>query len=186
MTRNSDEFVDQTRLAAALKVTTRRVRQMVDEHILPPAHHETGLYDLALCEERYALYRDGSDRDWDRFFDDAERGTVETKDIYEKAFVDGATIADVTAASRAVQDDMGRMHFLTACKGKSAAQRELFHTIWQREEDSALRSLLGRLMVLSGATEMVDETGEVIARLLVPAPPVQPTTPKRRRKVTAD
>lgn len=155
--------VNQQSLAAELGVTDRRVRQLIEQRILPPADAE-GRYDLAMCEERYRLYRNGSDRDWADFFADAEAGISETARVFERAFADDATPDDVTRAAIAVSEDLARAQFMSAAKAKSPAEAELFRIIWDREEKHALGQLLWRGMELKGATQIVDDdTGEVIA-----------------------
>lgn len=156
-------LVNQQQLAAGLGVTDRRIRQLVEQRILPPADSE-GCYDLATCRERYELYRSGNERDWSDFYRDAEAGIHETAAIFERAFADGATVADVKRASEAVSADMARAHFISAAKAKSQAEADLFKIIWDREEKHALGQLLYRGMELKGATAIVDDdTGEVIA-----------------------
>ena len=53
--RGAEAFVTQRALAKALGVSDRRVRQLAADKILPPPRG--GLHDLALCKERFRVYR---------------------------------------------------------------------------------------------------------------------------------
>lgn len=158
-------LVNQQGIAEGLGLTSRRVRQLVEEKILPPPNTDGG-YDLALCRERYDLYRSGSDADWIRFYDDAEKELRATARLFQRACSKGAKLEDVTRASIAVQANTATMSFMTACKSPSKAEADFHHLIWQREEDRALGELVTQSMKLMGATKMVDEeTGEVLVDL---------------------
>src|SRR4051794_18089183 len=93
--------VSQVELARGLGITDRRIRQLVDERILPPA--ADGGFALDLCEHRYKLYTSGREDDWNQAFRQAEMLAEVAADLVEKAYADGAVAADVTAASIAVQ-----------------------------------------------------------------------------------
>src|SRR5215207_6477542 len=121
--------VNQAELALELGITDRRVRQLVEERILREPRSDDG-YDLELCRRRCRLYRSGSDREWDAAFDEASDLANMASDLHDKAYAENATVADVTAASVAIQASMGIMSFLTATKSKSQAERDLFFTIW--------------------------------------------------------
>lgn len=189
MTSKSSSRVDQKRLAREIGVTDRRIRQLVDEYILPPAHHTDGTYDLDLCRDRYDLYRDGSDRDWTGFYEEADREVTAARKAIDRAFADDATTAHVTAASMALQASMSTVRFVTACRSKSDAEREFLFPIFQREEDDAIRNLLGRGMQILGAAQIVDdETGEVIATCLSHIDlkaPITKTAARKRRPTVA-
>jgi hypothetical protein len=141
-------LVDQRTLARELNVTDRRVRQMVEEFILPDARD--GLYDLDLCSGRYQLYRNGSERDWDRFFDQVLDDVQESSRLLDAALKPTSAMDAVTAASKAVQTTYRDMRFMTAVKSKTDSERELFFGLWKREEDNALRLLLSRACTLLG------------------------------------
>ena len=186
MTSKSSSRVDQKRLARELGVTDRRVRQLVDEFILPPAHHDDGLYDLALSHDRYDLYRGGTGSEWSSFYVETEHAMRQTEKLWAKAWANEATKADLLAASLALQADMARMKFIAACRSQSDAERQMFFTIWSGEEDRALKALLGRGMAILGKTSIVDdETGKEIARLLVPAPDTKDPPARKRRPKAA-
>ena len=170
--------------ASALGVSDRRVRQLIEQYIVPRPHHVDG-HDIPLAVERYQLYRDGSQRDWDDFFDEAEAGTTEASALMTGAFEEGATLEDVKRASIAVQDDPARLHFLSACKSRSKAESDLFHGIWSKDEKEKLSHLLSRNMTLMGADRIVDDdTGAVIAVMLV-CPKVSTQASKPRKSTPA-
>ncbi|MCK1618907.1 hypothetical protein IVA96_20160 [Bradyrhizobium sp. 159] len=153
-------FVSQIELAHDLKLTDRRIRQLVDERILPPARDEG--HDLELSRQRYRLYSSGSERDWDRCFDEAEDLARMAAQLNERAFEDGAGLEDVRAASSAIQRSTAMMSFLTAAKSKSQSERELFWTIWDREEGQALGALFAHAMKLMGKTHLRTDDGDLI------------------------
>jgi hypothetical protein len=165
--------VNQIELAAELGLTDRRVRQLSKDCILPEPHHADGLFDLALCRERFELYRDGSDRDWEDFYRDLEDDTKKTKTLFERAISDAGTADDVRAASLAVQANGESFRFVTACKSKTSAERDMFLGIWKREEDQALGGLIYRATVIMGGDRIVDDDGTVLATL-----PIYPDVPK--------
>ncbi|WP_035714974.1 hypothetical protein [Bradyrhizobium genomosp. I (2014)] len=158
-------FVSQIELARDLKLTDRRIRQLVDERILPRARDEG--YDLELSRQRYQLYTRGTDRDWDRCFDEAEDLARVAGELNDRAFEDDAGLDDVKAASIAIQRSTVLMSFLTAAKSKSQPERELFWKIWDREEGQALGALFARAMKLMGKTHLRTDEGELIE--IVPA-----------------
>jgi hypothetical protein len=170
---NTKTRVNQQSLAQELGVSDRRVRQMVDSFVLPQPHHDDGGYDLAVCRERYELYRNGSPEDWNDFFDETIDLAKETEKLVDRALSDSGTLADTRLASQNTQSDFARMNFITACRSQSQAEKDFFHPLWRREEDRILGGLLYRSMELMGATRLVDEDGEVLAML-----PVYPDVPK--------
>jgi len=144
-------LVGQQALARELGVTDRRVRQMVEGHILPEPRD--GLYDLGFCQDRYGLYREGTDRDWDRFFDQCEDLARESTELLRAALKPTSTLDMVTAASRAVQASYRDMRFMTAVRSKSDSERTLFFRVWEREETEAMALLLSRTCALMGEQE---------------------------------
>ena len=169
-------FVSQLALARDLNLSDRRVRQLVAERILPPPRDEG--HDLDLSRQRYKLYSNGSERDWELAFDEAEDLARMASDLNAKAFADDAVPEDVTVASRAVQASTTMMAFLTGAKSKSQSERDLFWGIWDREEHQALGALLARGMELMGATHLVMDDG----RRIEVHPPAVATNRKARRK----
>jgi hypothetical protein len=153
-------FVSQTALAKDLRLTDRRVRQLVEERVLPPARDRG--YDLELSRTRYRIYSSGTESDWDRTFTEAEDMAKLATELGRKAHADGAVVADVTAASIAIQSSTTMMNFLTACKSKSRTERELFWGIWKREQDAAIGGLIGRMMELIGETHIRMDDGELV------------------------
>jgi hypothetical protein len=153
-------FVSQIELAKDLNLTDRRIRQLVEERILPPVRDEG--HDLALSRERYRIYSSGTERDWDKCFDEAEDAARLAGELNDRAFNDGAGLEDVKAASIAIQRSTALMSFLTACKSKSDAERRLFWNLWDREEGQALSGLLAHAMKLMGKTHLRTDDGELI------------------------
>jgi hypothetical protein len=172
--------VNQQSLAQELGVSDRRVRQMVDSFVLPQPHHDDGGYDLALCRERYDLYRNGSPDDWSEFFDETIDLAKETEKLVDRALSDAGTLEDTKLASLRTQSDIARMHFITACRSHSQAEKDFFHPLWRREEDRMLGGLLYRSMELMGANRIVEEDGTVLATL-----PIYPDAPKASTKASS-
>lgn len=158
--------VNQQELAQELGVSDRRVRQMIDSFILPQPHHDDGGYDLALCRERYDLYRNGSPDDWSEFFDETIDLAKETEKLVDRALSDAGTLEDTKLASLRTQIDIARMHFITACQSKSQEERNFFHPLWRREEDRILGGLLYRSMELMGATHLRDDETGTVTRII--------------------
>ena len=166
-------FVSQIELARDLNLTDRRIRQLVDERILPPPRDEG--HDLELSRERYRLYSNGSDRDWERCFDEAEDAARLAGELNDRAFDGDAGLEDVKAASIAIQRSTVLMSFLTACKSKSDAERKVFWSFWDREEGQALSALLAHAMKLMGRTHLRTDDGELIEMV----PPEERVAKKR-------
>jgi hypothetical protein len=188
--------VNQLELAAELGVSDRRVRKMVDSFILPQTHHDDGGYDLALCRERYDLYRNGSPEDWNDFFDETIDLAKETEMVVDRALSDAGTLADTRLASLSTQNDFARMHFITACRSQSQAEKDFFHPLWRREEDRVLGGLFYRSMELMGATHLRDDETGTLTRIVYretagPAdrsphsPRTKLTKPRRARRAAA-
>lgn len=158
-------FVSQIELAKDLNVTDRRVRQLVTERILPPARDEG--HDLALSRERYRIYSSGSERDWDKLFDEAEDAARLAGELSDRAFAADAGLEDIKAASIAIQRSTVLMSFLTACRAKSDEERRLFWNWWDKEEGQALSGLLAHAMTFIGKTHLITDDGDIIE--MVPA-----------------
>lgn len=158
---SSKTHVSQIELAAELRLTDRRIRQMTDQWLLPPPHHERG-YDLDRCKKFYKLYRDGSVNDWSRFYDEALADAEHSAAEFERAMSDKATLDDIKQASAAVQRDEENFCFISAARSRSQPEREFFLPLWHRQANEALSLLLSRAMELLGKTHLVNEaTGEV-------------------------
>jgi hypothetical protein len=153
----TDKKVDQKQLAVELGVTVRRIRQMVDEHILPPPRD--GKHDLERCERRYRLYKRGTDADWDQFYDEVLARAKDAERKFERALRPRATDAQIRAASVAHQDHMADVRFCTACKSRTTAERNMFLLWWDREDERAMSLLFAHAM--KGKT-LVDEDGTVL------------------------
>jgi hypothetical protein len=183
MTKTKSRFVNQRTLAAKLGITDRRVRQLVETFILPEAQHSDGRYDLDLCQDRYELYREGSDADWERFGEDMVVATKATAVLYDRAMADEAKVEDVQRASSAVQADEARFRFYNACRAKSKSEADLWHLITEGELNRAVGGLLYRGMEIIGASGIVDDDGKVI--MVMPIYPkledIAPAAAKRRR-----
>jgi hypothetical protein len=188
--------VNQQELAQELGVSDRRVRQMIDSYILPQPHHDDGGYDLALCRDRYDLYRNGSAEDWEEFFDETIDLAEATEKVVARALSDEGTLADTRLASQSTQNDIARMHFITACRSKSQEERNFFHPLWRREEDRILGGLLYRSMELMGATHLRDDETGTVTRIIYRdtaetadrssrSPRSKPTKPRRARRAAA-
>jgi hypothetical protein len=157
-----EQLVDTKKLASELGVTVRRVRQMVEEHILPPPRD--GKHDLARCERRYRLYKRGADADWNAFYDEVEEAAKDAAKKFERALKRPAGVPDdaaVIAAAVAHQRNVTDLRFLTACKSRSAAERKMFLDWWDREDDQAMGMLLAHAM--AGKT-LVDAHGTALYR----------------------
>jgi hypothetical protein len=151
------KLVDHKELAGELGVTVRRVRQMLEEHILPPLRD--GRHDLERCERRYRLYKYGTAADWNVFYDEVEAGAKGTAEKFERALKPGATDAHITAAAVAHQSNMADLRFCAACKSRTTAERKMFLDWWDREDERAMSLLFVHAM--KGKT-LVDEDGTVL------------------------
>lgn len=162
MARKQDEFrVNQLTLASELGLTDRRIRQMVTDHLLP-APNDDGKFDLELCRARYDLFRNGSDRDWDDFFESTEDQATNAEKLLDRALADGATAADCKSASLAIQTLHSAMMFITAAKSKTDSERQLFFQIHRERGDRAMAALLYRVAEIAGYHSLRIDTGEII------------------------
>jgi hypothetical protein len=144
--------VTQQQLAAELGITGRRVRQLVEAHIFPQAQNRN--YDLALCRERYDLFRTKHDtRAWDELYTDLEACAKQAEELIEAALDPTSTAMQVYEASRTVQELFSDLRFITAARSKSEAERELFLELWRGKEHDALQALRGRAEDLVAAGE---------------------------------
>jgi hypothetical protein len=153
-------MVSQIDLAKALRLTDRRIRQLVDERILPPALSDG--HEFELCQHRYWLFASGTELEWDAEYSAAERLAVGAKVALDLAMGPRASLADVSAAVAAITASTSSMAFLTGAKSKTDTERALFWGIWDREEEQALRALMARAIEL-GATHFTVDGGETVA-----------------------
>jgi hypothetical protein len=152
--------VSQIELARQLHLTDRRIRQMVEERLLP--HPNDDGYDLDLCRYRYDLSRSGA-YNLERLLDQAVEETAEAERLVDKAHADDAVLADVTAASTAIQASTATMNFITAVKSKSQAEREMFWAIWEGQEKRAIQGLIVRMCEITGQTHIrLNDTDEAV------------------------
>lgn len=147
-------LVTQKELARTLNVTDRRIRQMEDEFILPPAGLD-GRYDAELCAQRYAIFR--SDR-----ADGVERILAEIE--YDAATVDllvndearaPRTREEIQEASRKVLALFSALRFALVCMHrKDDFPRQAMLQTFQSLENDCLRALMPRAIQL-----IADEVG---------------------------
>jgi hypothetical protein len=134
----------------------RRIRQMVEEHILPPPRE--GKHDLERCERRYKLFKRGTDADWDQFYDEVLARAKDAEGKFERALAPRSTDAQIKAACVAHHDLMADMRFMTVCRSRGSAERRMFLDWWDREDDAAMGMLFAHAM--AGKT-LVDADGSV-------------------------
>lgn len=142
----SKDSITQKALAQALGVTDRRIRQMVDEGLLPEARD--GRWDLPTCQDRYRLYRDGTESEWNRFFYQVERQAEEVERLMAEALKPSADLKAVQAASVAAQAMFSDLRFVEAAKATGRAERDFLRTIWREKEGETIGALYARLQEL--------------------------------------
>ncbi|WP_027518272.1 hypothetical protein [Bradyrhizobium sp. WSM1417] len=120
----------------------RRIRQLVDENILPAAIEEG--FDRDLCRRRYRLFARGSDADWHQVYDDAIALAETTEDLIEVGLGSSASLIDVARACQSVRALMALMRFIAAVRSATQSERALFLTTWARKEHEILAVLLAR------------------------------------------
>lgn len=147
-TTNRDR-VDQKSLAAALSITPRRVRQLIDERVLP-GPDAGGRYSVDECTDRFDMYRNGTERDWDGFMGRVEAAARNVDRLTAKAMADKATPDDLVAAMEATAALHSDLRFLTACRVASADEREFTFGVWDQQEAVAVGSILGRAIEMGG------------------------------------
>ena len=136
-------------VAAALGLTERRVRQLIASQILPEEGTDGG-FDLPICETRYDLYHDGSAAEWAEFLDGLERDAKATEKLGQKALRTEATLADVQAASRALQRVFSATRFALAAnpREKSADVRAMMLRLVDYDERAAFAPLIAQGLLL--------------------------------------
>ena len=129
-------------IAFELGLTERRVRQLVDECILPPAIE--GTFDADLCRRRYRLYTRGASADWTPIYDDIVALAATSEDLVARALGPNGTVVDIARACESVSALWSDMRFISAVKSSSQSERQFFFTTWDREEGRILTALLAR------------------------------------------
>jgi hypothetical protein len=144
MTRPVIDVVAQSALAHELNLTTRRVRQLVAEGVLPCADEE-GRYDLQRCRERYLLFQSRRDASaWTSFEESLIQLAHKAERLVNRALQARSTEAQLRAASVATQELMTDLRFMTVCRSRSEAEQALFLEMWRDREDRALGLLVAR------------------------------------------
>jgi hypothetical protein len=157
-TRPTPAFASQKALALRLELTDRRIRQLVDEKVLPEPRD--GRFDVARCFERYRLFRSKDPDAWAEYFDQVTRDAGEVEKLVAAALEPSSKKAEVTAASCAVQSVVSDLEFITAARSKTDGEREFVWSIWRAKADEALRLLLGRAVTIIAA-----ESGRTVAEV---------------------
>jgi hypothetical protein len=157
-------FVSQKALALRLELTERRVRQMVDEKVL--SEPRNGRFDLALCLERYRLFRSKDPEAWADVLDRLGRDAAEFDELVTAALRPISKRAELTAASCAVQRLFSDLNFISAVKSRTDAERQFFWSVWCEKEDRLLGLLLGRAFeIIALATGMTfDQVQDAIVQ----------------------
>jgi hypothetical protein len=141
--------VSQKDVALALRLTDRRIRQLVQLGILPEATRADELYDVATCQKRLELYRSAREGDragaaWELEFEEGTKHGMEAQRLMDIALAPQSTLIDARSASQALQDFCSQMRFWAAVHGRDDAEKTFLSGVWQREEDAGLRLLLAR------------------------------------------
>ena len=88
----------QKNLAKQLGLTDRRVRQLVEEKILPEPDEADG-YDLEKCRARYDLYAHGDDVSWADFDRQMLEDAHQLEELMAKALKPKARQKDLAACA---------------------------------------------------------------------------------------
>jgi hypothetical protein len=149
---------DAKRVAKHLGLTVRRVHQLVDELILPQPDNAKR-YDLSLCELRYALFKHGTQSQWEDFCDDVEAEAHDVETAVNIALADKRTDKQVDVAARMVMRHYSNMLFLATCRSKTAAEKNLYLDKFERERDELMGGLIYQRL---RGRALVDEDGTVL------------------------
>lgn len=135
--------VNQKALAAALGLTDRRVRQMIEERLLPPPGAD-GLHDVARAQQRYALYQDDdrAGQAWEAFLSGLERRAGKVDLLVKKALKPQAGWQALREASTAAQDLFDDLAFVNAARGRSDGERTFVAMMWREKENDVLGALV--------------------------------------------
>ncbi|MBO6901185.1 MAG: hypothetical protein JJ864_07545 [Rhizobiaceae bacterium] len=161
---SSSSRVDQKTLATELGVTARRVRQLVQAHLLPPANDE-GVYDLDRCRRYFKLYSDKTPYEWAHFFRELRDESVRVERLVRKASSASATEAELARAGKAAAELFDALRFAIAAKSQSDAERTFMRLIFDRLEVETYGPLISRTFHLLAAKQglTADEIGQQIA-----------------------
>ncbi|WP_339033388.1 hypothetical protein WHZ78_16650 [Bradyrhizobium symbiodeficiens] len=129
-------------VARDLGLSPRRVRQLVDENVLPPATE--GTLDADLCRRRYRLFTRDPTADWTHVYDDAIALARLSDQLMARALGPEAELPDVAEACLVVQNLMADLRFITAVKSNTQSERSLFLSAWARQEHDILAALIAR------------------------------------------
>jgi hypothetical protein len=151
-------MVDAKRVAKELGLTGRRVHQLVEELVLPPANNAK-LFDLERCALRYKLFKHGRFDQWENFYDSVEQAAKDTAPKVERALQDDPTDEEISVALRAHLSLYSDMKFLAVCRSKTGAEKNLFLDLWQREEDRIAGGLLYQML---RGRALVDDFGKML------------------------
>ena len=135
--------LSQAKLAQHLGITDRRVRQLVEEKILPPAD-EAGGYDAEFCRDRYRLYSSGNDDDWENFYRQIEDDAHEVERLMKKALQPRAKQKDLAATAQAHIALFDDLRFAMAAKGKSRPEHALVMRLIDYDERASFSRLWER------------------------------------------
>lgn len=144
--RVGSALVDQTRLARALGVTPRRVRQMIDDGIVRPA--TAGKWDLDVEIERYELFKSKDPLEWERVLDELERQSEAVGRLITTAVAPSGTGADIERAAEASDALLERLMLVNAIKAKSPSEREMFDGMFRMNHREQMQVLSTRMFEL--------------------------------------
>lgn len=137
-------------LAMDLGLTERRVRQLVSEHIFPPA--EDG-FDRDLCRQRYRLYSRGPGADWRQAHDRALELAEEAEELIARALGPSGSIVDVACACESTKTLWSHLRFICAATSDTQSERAFFLSTWAHKEHDVLVALLARAQELAAQTQ---------------------------------
>jgi hypothetical protein len=144
--------MNQLELSKALHMSDRRVRKMIEQHLLPEPD-ESGDFDGEECRRLYMLYRTGDEGSWDRFSAELERDSHEADRLLKIAISEGGTQADLERAGPAITKVFADLRFMIAAMpGAAPSARALIQRLIDADEGKAIGALLAKLERLTGKT----------------------------------
>jgi hypothetical protein len=145
MTTTTPNDVSQMAVAAELAISPRRVRQLIGEGVLP-GPDAAGCYNVQRCADRHALFLSRHDAAaWSSFEEQLVRDTRRVERLLATALRPAASGPQLRAASIAVQRLFADLSFMTRCRSKTPAERDLFLGLWREKEDRALGALVSQV-----------------------------------------
>jgi hypothetical protein len=142
--------MNQSELAAMLKVSDRRVRKMIEDHLLPEPDAD-GEFDGEECRSRHLLYRAGNEMAWAQFYDELERDAVEADRLMKVAVADTGSEADLGRAGSAISRLFADLRFsIAATPGQTTSARALAQRVLDADEGRMIGALLARLEQVTG------------------------------------